>query len=183
MDADRDAPPVEFGKERLVAESPRYMPPVLVSMVTPSLPSWLVAYSSSFRAASTSGTGREAKCPNRAGWSRRISAPASLTCRASAMASAGFPKETPGEEIDKIEVAMPQWSIRSRCRATSQAGQSSMPSGCTIPTSLAAWTYRSVRKWECTSTSGVRARVELVIVTSFQGRGAAVDVAQASAEA
>src|SRR5437660_12576378 len=57
------------------------MPPAFVSVGTPSLPSWSVAYSSSFRAASMSGSGREAKCPNRPGWARRTSAPASLTCR------------------------------------------------------------------------------------------------------
>ncbi len=40
---------------------------MLVSVVTPSLPSWSIAYCSSFRAASTSGNGQGGEVPEPAG--------------------------------------------------------------------------------------------------------------------
>ena len=43
-----------------------------------------------------------------------------------------------------------------------------MPSGCTIPVSLAAWTYPSVSKCECTSNRGVRAGAGPVMATAIR---------------
>ena len=65
--------------------------------------------------ASTSGSGSEPSRPKRPGWSTTARRPASFTSRARSRAAASSARWTPGDEIDRSDVAIPSRSITATC--------------------------------------------------------------------
>jgi hypothetical protein len=89
-------------------------------------------------AASTSGSGSDARSPNRPGWSTAAPRPASLTARARSRAAASSPKWTPGDEIESSDVAIPSRSIAATCSSADHSGTAGKPSGRAWPAATTA---------------------------------------------
>ena len=77
-----------------------------------------------------SGRGREAKNANRPGFCRLTLAAYSFVSRVRALAAAlSDVRCAPGQEILRIDFAMPTESMKARWEFADQSGMSGMPSG------------------------------------------------------
>jgi len=140
VDEDGDAAPVEFGEQRLVARIAE-VDAANVGLGGDSVAAELVdGVLQLLQGRVDVGQRQGGEVPESAGVGAADLRSGVVDVPGQRAGGDRSPKQTPGEEMDRMEVAMPHWSISSRCRAAPQVSQPGPPSGCRIPASFAAWT-------------------------------------------